>query len=240
VILTRVFPGHPQPVDLDDSDSRDTLLDVYRPPADSWLRINLIASVSGNAGGSDGTSETLSNAADRRLLGVIRELADVVLIGAQSLRAEGYLLPRRSPLAVVTSSGNLTGHGVGDSVEAGRVLVLCPASAVDRVRETVGDVKVDIVTVAETGGRMTMVDVVGALRERGLVSIVCEGGPSLAAQLVSAGLVDELCVSTSPLLNGSDLPVFGRERFDDARLELTQLMVDDLSGVYARWAVLPA
>jgi len=240
VILTRVFPGSPEPVDIADADSRPALLDFYRPPSDTWLRINLISSVSGNAGGSDGTSETLTNAADRRLLGVIRELGDVVLIGAQSLRAEGYLLPRRSPLAVVTASGDLTGHGVGDSIEAGRVLVLCPESAAARVRETVGDASVDIVTVAHDAGRMSMADIVSALHSRGLTSIVCEGGPSLASQLVAAGLVDELCVSTSPLLNGADLPVFGGRKFDDVRLELTQLVIDDQSGIYARWAVLPA
>ena len=94
MILTRVFPVSSEntPIDLDDASSRDQLLDLYRPPAEAWVRINLIASVSGNAGGSDGTSETLSNPADRRLLGVIRELGDVVLIGAESLRAEGYLV----------------------------------------------------------------------------------------------------------------------------------------------------
>jgi len=240
VIVTRVFPGSPEPVDIDDPESRAALLDFYRPPSENWLRINLISSVSGNAGGSDGTSETLTNPADRRLLGVIRELGDVVLIGAQSLRAEGYLLPRRSPLAVVTASGDLTGHGAGDSIEAGRVLVLCPAAAEPRVRETVGTAVVDVVHVPDDGGRMSMTDIVAALRSRGLASIVCEGGPSLASQLVAAGLVDELCVSTSPLLNGADLPVFGGRKFDDVRLELTQLVVDDQSGVYARWAVLSA
>lgn len=238
MILTRVYPGEAKPVDLDDVGSREQLLELYRPPQSNWLRINLIASVSGNAGGSDGTSETLSNPADRRLLGVIRELGDVVLIGAESLRAEGYLLPRRSPLAVVTSSGDLTGHGVGDAVESGRVIVVCPEEAVARVRETVGSVKVDIVTVAATDGRFTMTDLVAALRARGMNSIVCEGGPGLAAQLISAGLVDELCLSTSPLLNGAHLPVFGKVQFDEAKLELSQLMVDNASGIYARWSVI--
>ena len=242
MILTRVFPvavpGESLSVDLDDSSSRDRLLDLYRPPADAWVRINLIASVSGNAGGSDGTSETLSNPADRRLLGVIRELGDVVLIGAESLRAEGYLLPRRSPLAVVTSSGNLTGHGVGDAVDSGRVIVLCPEQSVARVRETVGAAKVEIVTVPATDGRFTMPDLLAVLRGRGLNSIVCEGGPGLAAQLISANLVDELCLSTSPLLNGAHLPVFGKVQFDEKQLSLTQLMVDNASGIYARWGVI--
>jgi len=86
VIVTRVFPGHAESVDVDDAHSRDALLDWYRPDTMSSVRINLISTVSGNAGGSDGTSHTLSNPVDRKILGVIRELGDVVLVGAQSVR----------------------------------------------------------------------------------------------------------------------------------------------------------
>ena len=113
MIVTRVFPGSPLPVDLGETGAREQIVELYRPPREPFVRINLISSVSGSAGGTDGTSETLSNAVDRTILGVIREHGDVVVIGAKSLRAEGYLLPRRVPLAVVTSSGNLAGHGTG-------------------------------------------------------------------------------------------------------------------------------
>ena len=138
----------------------------------------------------------------------------------------------------MTSSGDLTGHGVGDAVESGRVIVLCPAESADRVRETVGAAKVEIVIVPATDGRFTMPDLLAVLHARGLNSIVCEGGPGLAAQLISANLVDELCLSTSPLLNGAHLPVFGKVQFDEKQLSLTQLMVDNASGVYARWGVI--
>ena len=236
MILRRIFPGEPESIDLADASSRPRLLELYRPPRAEWLRLNLITTVSGSAGGSDGTSETLTNAADRRLLGVIRELSDVVLIGANSLRTEGYLLPKRSRLAVVTSSGNLAGHSVDQNAEADAVVVLCPASAVHRVRESLGPVRADVVEIANTGGRMSPVDIVSALRSLGLASIVCEGGPSLAAQLLLAGVVDELCLSTSPVLNGAALAPFGREYIEAKRLGLRQLMVDDESGLYARWA----
>ncbi|WP_181134458.1 dihydrofolate reductase family protein, partial [Rathayibacter sp. AY1D5] len=70
----------------------------------------MIASVTGSSTGSDGTSETLTNRVDRTILGVVREQADVVLVGAASVRAEGYRVPRRVPLAVVSASGDLAGH----------------------------------------------------------------------------------------------------------------------------------
>lgn len=244
--LTRVFPADAgsTTLDLDDADARNALLDLYRPPAGAWLRLNLIASASGSAGGSDGTSHTLSNPVDRTILGVIRELGDVVVIGAQSLRAEGYLLPRRAPLAVVTASGDLTGHGLADDTAPGRVIVLCPASARETVSRTLGAVPAEVIVVDGDGnvreGALAPGAVIAALRERGMDSIVCEGGPSFARQLLDAGLIDEFCLSTSPLLNGAAIPVLGAGAAEERALTLTQLLIDESSGLYARWAVAPA
>lgn len=238
MILTRIHPaGAAETIDLDDPRSRDRLLELYRPPAGAWLRLNLITSVSGSAGGSDGTSETLTNPADRRLLGVIRELSDVVLIGAESLRREGYLLPSRSRLAVVTGSGDLSGHRLSPEIETGRMLVLCPASAVDAARASLGGRNVEIVVVADVGGRLAVADIVDALHQRELLAIVCEGGPRLAAQLVAGQLVDEVCLSTSPTIGGTSLPLLVGAEAQTRSLELGQLLVDDVSGLYARWTV---
>ena len=132
MIVERLYPGPNAAVDMDD---RDALLELYRPPRADWLRLNLIATVTGGASGSDGTSETLTNPVDRRILGVIRQLADIVLIGAQSLRAEEYVQPRRSRLAVVTASGDLGGHRIA-APEGDRPIVLCPPAARARVLET--------------------------------------------------------------------------------------------------------
>jgi riboflavin biosynthesis pyrimidine reductase len=237
VILSRVFPGSAVSIDLESADARDQLADLYRPPREDWLRLNLIASVSGGATGSDGTSETLTNAADRKLLGVIRSLADVVLVGAASVRAEGYFVPRRAALAVVTSSGDLSGHRITSSGERGPLIVLCPAGSVGRVRSTVGSAAVRVIPVDDVHGILAATDIVAALRAEGFASIVSEGGPALAAHLLHGGVVDELCLSTSPTLNGANIPVFGAAETDDLPLRLDQLMVDDASGVYARWLV---
>jgi riboflavin biosynthesis pyrimidine reductase len=233
VILTRVHPAPAESLQLDAAGSRDRLLQLYRPPRAEWLRLNLVMSVSGSAAGADGTSESLTSTADRRILGVIRELSDVVLVGAASVRVEGYQLPRRSRLAVLTSSGDLSGHRLGD--DAGRLIVVCPESAVESARASVGDA--EFLIVAETDGRASMPDVVGALRGAGLASIVCEGGPHLATQLVAAGLADELCLTTSPRLTPVSLAVLGQRRFAESALTLSQLIVDESSALFARWAI---
>ncbi len=102
VIVRRVFPTAGEPIDLDVPDARDLLTALYEPSRPGQVRLNLIGSVSGSATGSDGTSETLTNSADRMILKVIRSLADVVVVGAATVRAEGYFVPRSAALAVVT------------------------------------------------------------------------------------------------------------------------------------------
>lgn len=237
MILTRLHPAPSESVDLDAEGSRDRLLELYRPPSARFTRLNFIATVSGSAAGPDGTSETLTNPADRRLLGVIRELADIVLIGAQSVRSEGFQLPRTARLAVVTSSGDLSGHRITTSVEPGRLLVLAPEGALDRARSTLGVDTAEFVGIAHVDGRLAPGDILSALHERGHDSIVCEGGPSLAAQLLEAGLLDEVCLSTAPQLGGPALPLLGDRTIDPVRLSLSQLLADEASGLYARWAI---
>ncbi len=233
MILTRVLPSPSERLDTDDPAARTRLLDFYAPPTDEWLRINLVSSVSGSAVGVDGTSETLTSRSDRAILGVIRQLADVVLIGAASVRAERFVVPRRSRLAVITATGDLSGHRIAAD-QLDRVIVVCGASVVGSVRSSLGDV--DVLLVGSEEGPLSADAAIGALRTRGLKSIVCEGGPSLAAQLVTAGLVDEVCVTSSPVLNGGALPAFGSAEFAPVPLTLTQLMHDDAGFLFTRWS----
>jgi riboflavin biosynthesis pyrimidine reductase len=237
VIITPVYPEAAGEIDLESTDARDRLTELYRPPREDWLRLNLVGSVSGSATGSDGTSETLTNAADRMLLGVIRMLADVVLVGAASVRAEGYFVPRKAALAVVTSSGDLSGHRITSTGQRGPLIILCPAIAAARARETIGDANARVVVVPDVEGQLASVDIVESLRSAGYRTIVSEGGPRLAAQLVRGGVVDELCLSTSPVLNGTSIPLFGASEFDGQAVTLASLMVDSASGVYARWSL---
>lgn len=235
MILRRVFPSAGEPLDITAEDARGRLRELYAVPEPDWLRLNLISSVDGSAAGSDGTSESLTNRADRAILGAIRSLADVILVGAASVRAEGYHLPATSSLAILTSSGDLAGHRIGGA--SARVLVICPAGARGAVLASFGGQEPQIIEVDDIDGRIRPVDVVRALRDRGFRRIVCEGGPSVAAQLLDAGVVDELCLSTGPLITGSVLPLLGEG--SEHRLALAQLLIDDASGLYARWRLTP-
>ena len=240
--VLRVFPaaatGSPELVDLEEDGSRDRLLDWYRPESADWVRLNLISTVSGSAAGPDRTSESITTSADRRILGVIRQLADVVLVGAGTVRVEGYQLPKRAALAIVTASGDLGGHQLPPDTRADQLFVVCPREAVGRARESLGNAAATFVELPSHDEGLDAAEILEALRERGLRSIVSEGGPKLAAQLIAAGLLDEMCLSQAPYLGGADIPAFEPGGNELRKLRLTQLLIDDESVTYSRWQVL--
>ncbi|KAA9151538.1 hypothetical protein F6B41_17965 [Microbacterium lushaniae] len=189
----------------------------------------MITSLTGAAAGSDGTSETLTSPTDRALLGIIRAAADVVVVGAATVRAEGYVLPRRARLAIVTVSGDLDGHRLGDTMEG--VLLICPAARAAEVRDRSGLPGAQVVAVAG-GDDLEPAAICDALADRGLPRIVCEGGPTLAARFAAAGVIDEYCVSVAPALEAAArpfLPIHARVATDVAGM-----LVDEAAFSYLR------
>lgn len=268
--IRRLIPDAGGSIDADAPDARTTLLDWYHPDAADHLRLNLVSTLDGRAAGPDGTSESLTSPLDRTILGVIRELADGVLVGAESVRREGYRRPRRCALAVLTASGDLRGHRLDERSpaegERGHpILVLTTPAGAARAAESLGAIAgaVEIVVLAADDRpqgfgerphdsdesreshpaaspiRIDPTDVVSILRDRGWRRIVCEGGPALVAQLLSAGLVDELCLSQMPRLGGPALPLFGEGALEPISLKQTQLLVDDDGAQFGRWALSP-
>ncbi|WP_150309281.1 dihydrofolate reductase family protein [Planctomonas psychrotolerans] len=237
MIVSRVHPAPRESRDTDDPDTTGWLSENYRPDRPDWLRINLIGSANGSATGSDGTSETLSSRTDRRILGVIRDHSDVVLVGASSVRTEGYVLPRSAALAVVTRTGDLSGAKLTRDGSRGPLLVLCPRSVEGGVRRRLGDLDARLLPVDDTDGSLSPTDMIAALRAEGLRSVVCEGGPTLAAALLRASVVDELCLSVSPALVAPGVSLLPPDVDLDVPLELRQLLLDGADTCYFRWSV---
>lgn len=187
----------PEPVD--NIDPADVYADLPAADGRPAVRLNMISSVDG-ATVLDGVSGGLGSLADKRVFAVLRSLADVVLVAAGTVRAENYG-PAEVPIAVVTRSAQLDWQSRFFTDAIARPIVLttedAPAENVAHARE-VADV-----VVAGTGG----VDLTRALDElalRGAANVLAEGGPTLNAQLVAAGLLDELCLTFSPKLASGD------------------------------------
>jgi riboflavin biosynthesis pyrimidine reductase len=216
-----------------DGDGLDAwLTDRYALQGDAWLRLNLITALGGQITGPSGGSNDLADGVDRPLLRVLRAMADVVLVGAASVRAEGYSIPRRAPLAVATTTGDLAGHRFPADLEPGRLIVVCPEAARGRVREELGD----RARILPAGDEADPRGVVEALRTAGYGRIVCEGGGHLASRLVAAGLVDEFDHSIAPVLVSPGAPLTTGD-VPLTRGRLDGLLLDETHRLYARWAL---
>ncbi len=227
--VTQVVPAGGGAHDIGTPDGRAWLERVYARDEDRYVRLNMITSLTGAAAGSDGTSESLTSRTDRALLGIIRAAADVVVVGAATVRAEGYVLPRRARLAIVTVSGDLDGHRLGDAVDG--LLLICPQARAGEVRDRSGLPGAQVLAIPG-GDDIEPAAICDALAEHGLPRVVCEGGPTLAARFADAGVIDEYCVSVAPALDAPDRPFLPIASRVDT--EVAGMLVDEAGFSYLR------
>jgi riboflavin biosynthesis pyrimidine reductase len=225
----------PEPAELDDAG----LVDAYRVPAGRHLRVNFVASLDG-AVTVDGRSEGLGSPGDRRIFQNLRALADVVLVGHGTASAEGY-----GPITADSAVGRLR-VSLGRAATASIAVVSKRASLDPASRLVTGAVSPTIlVTCASSeAGRREALAAAGVvvlvcgdddvdlplaldrLAALGYEQVLCEGGPTLFRDALTAGVVDELDLSIAPWLVGGghrlleDLP-------EAVRLELRQVVEED-------------
>jgi riboflavin biosynthesis pyrimidine reductase len=240
-MLHRVLPPGPG-LDLDSPGARQILLSWYAVEAPQSLRLNLVASLDGRAGGPDGTSGSLTSPTDRMVLGVIRETSDAVLVGARTVRAEGLTRPRRTPIVVLSASGDLSGHGFAETPtktgdRRANILVVTTRSGAAVAHRTLEGTEHDVLIVGEHTGPLPLATVLQELRERGMHRIVAEGGPELASSLLAHGLVDELCLTLMPRILGAGIPVF--DGVTSLRAHPRQVLMDQHGVQYGRWQLTP-
>ncbi len=197
------------------SDLRESdLAALYAYPSGPWLRANMVSSADGAAALANVTLG-LSSEADRRLFALLRTLADVIVVGAATVRAERYrpvrqhelwpdLRPGRPPtppIAVVTGRLDLEPSSplIDSAPASARTIVITTAQAPADRRAALEERADVIVAGQET---VDLKAAVSALAERGHRRMLAEGGPHLLAQIAGAGLLDELCLTISPLLAG--------------------------------------
>jgi riboflavin biosynthesis pyrimidine reductase len=190
----------------------DALGEIYAYPDRLWVRANMIASVDG-AITVDGRSGGLSGPADRLVFSVLRSLADVIVVGAGTARAERYRKaqptelwqrlqaggPPAPPIAVITRRLDLDLTGPLFGPGAARTIVLTTGLAPEQRLAAAGRVADVIVTGQDN---VTAAAAVDALAGRGHRKILVEGGPTWLGQLNAERLLDELCLTISPVIEG--------------------------------------
>jgi riboflavin biosynthesis pyrimidine reductase len=210
--MRRLFPDHG---DLDDASLRAAYADAPR------LRVNFVSSLDG-AVTLDGHAAGLSSPGDQRILALLRSLCDVLLVGAGTVRAEGYsaLLRDRSAqprLAIVSHNLGLPPDHPSLSATDQPALIITHESAPVAARKLL-EPHAEIVVCGAT--EVDLPAALEALAARGLRRVLSEGGPTVFGALLAAGLVDELCLTVSPLLAGP-----GAQRIVDGRPSPVQEMV---------------
>lgn len=227
----------PSPVPVaPDAEGAATLAALYAPtppPGGVHVRAMMNTTIDGAIAGSDGTSGPLRNPEDSFVFDVLRALCDVVLVGAETVRREDYrevlgradlLEPSRRPggasrpaLAIWSRHGD-----VPDTVDPAQpTYLLTPSAAREEAAERSG-LPVEQVLAADAPA-----EGISALVERGMRAIQAEGGPSALGRLVTAGMLDELCFSTTHRTVGGDSPRVLTGAGHDQAWRLSSLLVGE-------------
>ncbi|TCK24906.1 pyrimidine reductase family protein [Pseudonocardia endophytica] len=168
-----------------------------------WVRAVMVSSLDG-AVEAGGRSAGVATAADRRVFVRLRRSADVVLVGAGTVRAEDYRGVRAGadavapPIAVVSGSAALDPSSRLFSDTRTPPIVLTTAAAPRSRRDAIAAAGGDVVVLDDLGAASLL----GELGRRGLRRVACEGGPRLLGSLLDDDAVDELCLTLSPVLVG--------------------------------------
>ncbi|WP_344633219.1 pyrimidine reductase family protein [Streptomyces glaucosporus] len=218
--------GADSPAPPDGPDGRqwslEEIADAYAypvlAPGTPWLRGNMVASLDG-AAHHQGRSQPLSGDADMRIFGVLRALADAVVVGAETVRREGYRPARRREafaarraaagqhpapaIAVVSASLDLD-FSLPLFTEPLVPTLLVTGAAAPADRQAAAREAGAVVVHAGEGAAVDPARVPAVLAEHGHTRLLTEGGPRLLGRFAAAGVLDELCLTVSPRITGGD------------------------------------
>lgn len=226
----------------------DDLIGLYQFPADRrWVRGMFVSSADGAVQGGSGTSGSLSTPGDRSIFALQRSLCDVILVGAGTARTEGYLpvrpgevdtdLRRRlglrpvPPIAVVTRSPDRRSPTLQGGLAPSIVITVEDAEMAPAEEQ-------DIRVIRAGQGAVDLSSALAQLADLGHRRVVCEGGPSLLAQVAAIGRLDELCLTIAPsLLAGASRRLLDGPALDPPlALSLAHLLEED-GALFARYVV---
>lgn len=240
--------------DSDPIDADGRLAEFYAYPAElaaCWVRGNMIASIDGGAT-AGGKTAALGGAGDRSVFTQLRYAADVIVVGAATVRTENYsgaqvpVAQRHDrqargqaevpPIAVVTRSGNLDPDALFFTRTEVAPLILTCTTSYGETRRRFGAVA-EVIDAA--GARPDEVDWATALRalaERKLFRVLTEGGPLILSQLIEDDLLDELCLTVAPFLVGGTAQRIATG-LDEVRTRMrpAHVLTDDDGYLYTRY-----
>jgi riboflavin biosynthesis pyrimidine reductase len=214
-----------------DPSAAQSIAQLYAAPDQPWLRVNMVSTVDGAATGEDGTSRSINNGVDKQVFDVLREMSDAVVVGAGTVRVEGYAVGRK-PLVVVSRTGSVP----PTQREAGRGKVLMAtvstAPYLEEARRILGNENVLVLG----SHRVDLGRLKDELVLRGFRHLLSEGGPHLLRDLLDQGVADEIDATVVPrILGGSHIRITDGPPLD-VPLRLNTL-IEEEGTLLARWFV---
>jgi riboflavin biosynthesis pyrimidine reductase len=179
----------------------------------------------------DGRSTGLGNDGDRAVFAALRRAADVVVVGAATVRAEGYGAPRKQGqrIGVVTASGDVDLSG--ELFASGAGFLIMPEDGPTPLTRSIDVVRAGFGRADLAAGLARLEDIMDPP-----TFVQAEGGPRLNAALVDAGCVDEIDLTIAPLVTGGPgLRIV--EGAEDALVafSLAHTLVDGDGYLFTRW-----
>jgi riboflavin biosynthesis pyrimidine reductase len=224
---------------------------AYPEQQRTWVRANFITSVDGGAT-ADGKSGSMGGYGDRLIFNLLRELADVIVVGAGTVRIEGYSgaqlgAPQRQhrqargqteipPLAIITRSGRLARDmPVFTRTEVSPLVLTCTAAA-DETRRLLTDLAEVVDCSGKDPAEVDEAAVLAILGARGMRRILTEGGPTLLGSFMQRDLLDELCLTTAPYVVGglARRIATGPDQVL-TRMRCAHVLTDDAGYLYTRY-----
>jgi len=217
----------------------------------TWVRANFITSIDGGAT-ADGKTGAMAGPGDRFIFNLLRELADVIVVGAGTVRIEGYSgaqlgVARRQRrqargqsevprLAIVTKSGRLERDmGVFTRTEVPPLVLTCTAAA-DETRRLLSDLAEVIDCSGSDPDKVDETALLAILAARGMRRVLTEGGPMLLGAFVQRNLLDELCLTIAPyVVGGLARRIATGPGQLLTRMRCAHILTDDAGYLYTRY-----
>jgi riboflavin biosynthesis pyrimidine reductase len=224
---------------------------AYPEQQRNWVRANFITSVDGGAT-ADGKSGSMGGSGDRLIFNLLRELADVIVVGAGTVRIEGYSGAQLGaaqrqhrqargqseipPVAIITRSGRLDRDmPVFTRTEVSPLVLTCTAAA-DETRRRLTDRAEVVDCSGKDPGEVDEAAVLAILGARGMRRVLTEGGPTLLGSFMQRDLLDELCLTTAPYVVGglARRIATGPDQVL-TKMRCAHVLTDDAGYLYARY-----
>ena len=237
-----------------DTEDDDRLAAFYAYPEHlerCWVRANMIASLDGGAT-DDGKAGGLAGSGDRALFARMRQAADVILVGAATVRIENYSGAQMSaaqrqdrqnrgqaevpPIAVVTHAADFEHDAKLFTRAEIPPLILTTRDAVDDAQHRFGTLAEVLDASGRHHDRVDPAAVLEILDGRGLRRVLTEGGPSLLSLFIELDLLDELCLSVAPILVGGQARrIASGSGESHTRMRRSHLLTDEEGYLYTRY-----